>query len=221
MDINEAEAAKTAAIVREAGRRAEVLRGDVGDYAQVEAAIGGFIKAFVVIDIAVNNAGIIRIGTIAETSLEDFQDVFRVNVYGVFHCCKAVVPHMMQRGAGKIINTASWLGKIGKPSNGTYAASKFAVIGLTQSLAAEVAKYRINVNAVCPGVIVETGMRGEVDRAAIKHGLPTTKQRESLIPLGRVGLPDDVARAVTFLASNQADYMTGQAINVTGGLWMA
>ena len=127
---------------------------------------------------------------------------------------------MMQRGAGKIIKTASWLGKIGKPSNRTYAASKFVVIGLNQSLVAEVAKYRINVNAVCPGVIVETGMRDEIEHAATKHGLPTTKQRESLIPLGRPGLPDDVARAETFLASNQADYMTGQAINVTGGLWM-
>jgi acetoin reductase-like protein len=220
MDINEAEAAKTAALVRETGRRAEVLRGDVGDYAQVKAAIGGFVKSFGAIDIAVNNAGIVRLGTIAETSPEDFREVFRVNVDGVFHCCKAVVPHMVQRGGGKIINTASWLGKVGKPNFGLYSASKFAVIGLTQTLAMELAQHRINVNAVCPGVIVETGMRDVVDRESVKQGMPTAKQRESTIPLGRVGLPDDVARAVAFLASDQADYMTGQAINVTGGLWM-
>jgi len=220
MDINEAEAAKTAALVREAGRRAEVLRGDVGDYAQVQKAIGAFLKSFGAIDIAVNNAGILRIGTIAETSLEDFREVFRVNVDGVFHCCKAVVPHMVQRGAGKIINTASWLGKVGKANFGLYAASKFAVIGLTQTLAMELAQHRINVNAVCPGVIVETGMRDEVDRESVKHGLPTTKQRESAVPLGRAGLPDDVARTVAFLASDQADYMTGQALNVTGGIWL-
>jgi NAD(P)-dependent dehydrogenase (short-subunit alcohol dehydrogenase family) len=220
MDVNESEAAKTAALVREAGRRAEVLRGDVGDYAQVKAAIGGFLKLFGAIDIAVNNAGIVRLGTIAEASPEDFREVFRVNVDGVFHCCKVVVPHMVQRGGGKIINTASWLGKVGKPNFGLYSASKFAVIGLTQTLAMELAQHRINVNAVCPGVIGETGMRDAVERESVKQGLPTAKQRESTIPFGRVGLPDDVARAVAFLASDQADYMTGQAINVTGGLWM-
>ncbi len=220
VDTNEIEAAKTAAIARETGRRVEVLRGDVSEYAQVEAAVSNVVESFGRIDIAVNNAGIIRIGTIAEATLKDFEEVFRVNVYGVLHCCKAVAPYMVRRGAGKIINTASWLGKIGKPNNGAYSASKFAVIGLTQTLATELAPHRINVNAVCPGVIVETGMRDEVDRAAIKFGLPTTKQRESLIPLGRVGMPDDVARVVTFLVSDQADYMTGQAINVTGGMWM-
>lgn len=220
MDVNEAEAAKTAALVREAGRRAEVLRGDVGDYEQVKMAIDAFVRSLGALDIAVNNAGIIRVGTIAETSLEDFRAVFRVNVDGVFHCCKAIVPHMVQRGRGKIVNTASWFGKIGKPSYGAYCASKFAVIGLTQSLAMEMAPHRINVNAVCPGTIVETGMREEADRESIKQGLLTAKQRESAIPIGRVGLPDDIARAVAFLASDQSDYMTGQAINVTGGLWM-
>ena len=220
MDVNEAEAAKTAAGVREAGRRVRVLRGDVGDHAQVEAAIGELIGFFGAIDIAVNNAGIIRVGTIVETSVEDFREVFRVNVDGVFNCCKAVVPHMVKRGGGRIVNTASWLGKIGKPNYGAYCASKSAVIALTQTLAMELAQHRIRVNAVCPGVIVDTGMRVEVDRESTRRGLPSTKERESTIPLGRVGLPDDVARAVAFLASDQADYMTGQSINVTGGLWM-
>lgn len=220
LDVNEPEAAKTAALVREAGRRAEVVPGDVGDFAQVERVVDGFVRSFGAIDIAVNNAGIIRIGTIADTSLEDFRETFRVNVDGVFHCCKAIVPHMVERGRGKIINTASWFGKIGKPSYGAYCASKFAVIGLTQTLAMELAKHGINVNAVCPGTIVETGMRDEADRASIAQGLLTAKQREAGIPLGRVGLPDDIARVTAFLASDQADYMTGQAINVTGGLWM-
>jgi NAD(P)-dependent dehydrogenase (short-subunit alcohol dehydrogenase family) len=219
MDINEAEAAKTATLVREAGRRAEVLRGDVGDYAQVKAAIDGFLKSFGAIDIAVNNSGIVRLGPVIEASLEDFREIFRVNVDGVFHCCKAVVPHMVKRG-GKIVNTASWLGKTGRPNFGLYAATKFAVIGLTQTLALELAQHRINVNAVCPGVIGETGMRDVVERESARQGLPSAKERQSTIPLGRVGLPDDVARAVAFLASDQADYMTGQAINVTGGLWL-
>ena len=147
-----------------------MLRGDVGDYAQVKAAIDGFIKSFGAIDIAVNNAGILRLGPIVDTSPEDFRAVFRVNVDGVFHCCKAVVPHMVQRGGGKIVNTASWLGKVGKPNFGLYAASKFAVIGLTQTLAMELAQHRINVNAVCPGVIGETGMRDVVERESASKG---------------------------------------------------
>ena len=220
-DVNEADAAETAALVRATGRRAEVLRGDVGEYAQVKAAIDSFLKSFGAIDIAVNNAGILRLGLITETSPEDFRAVFRVNVDGVFHCCKAVVPHMIQRGAGKIINTASWLGKVGKPNFGLYAASKFAVIGLTQTLALECAQHRINVNAVCPGVIGETGMRDVVERESARQGLPSAKDRQSMIPLGRIGLPEDVARTVAFLASDQADYMTGQALNVTGGLWLS
>ncbi|MFS8085438.1 MAG: SDR family NAD(P)-dependent oxidoreductase [Acidobacteriota bacterium] len=219
-DINEAQAQNTADMVRAAGRRCAVVRGDVGDYAQVRRAVDGFIAMFGAIDIAVHNAGIVRVGTIAETSVEDFREVFRVNVDGAFHGCKAVVPHMLGRGTGKIINMASWLGKLGKPNYGAYSASKFAIIGLTQSLALEMAPHRINVNAVCPGIIVETGMREEADAAAIRHGLPTAKQREAGIPVGRVGLPEDIARVVAFLASEQADYMTGQAINVTGGLWL-
>jgi NAD(P)-dependent dehydrogenase (short-subunit alcohol dehydrogenase family) len=221
LDVNESEAANTAALVRAAGRRAEVLRGDVGDYAEVQAAIGAFLKSFGAIDIAVNNAGILRLGPIAETSPEDFRAVFRVNVDGVFHCCKAVVPHMVQRGGGKIVNTASWLGKVGRPNFGLYAASKFAVIGLTQTLALELAQHRINVNAVCPGVIGETGMRDVVERESARQGLPTAKDRQSTIPLGRIGLPEDVARTVAFLASGESDYMTGQALNVTGGLWLS
>lgn len=220
LDVNEAEAAKTATLVREAGQRAEVLRGDVGDYAQVKAAIDGFLKSFGGIDIAVNNSGIVRLGPVIEASLEDFREIFRVNVDGVFHCCKALVPHMVQRGGGKIVNTASWLGKVGRPNFGLYAATKFAIIGLTQTLALELAQHRINVNAVCPGVIGETGMRDVVERESARQGLPSAKERQSTIPLGRVGVPDDVARAVAFLASDQADYMTGQAINVTGGLWL-
>ena len=219
-DINEVELAETTRMVEAAGRRCLAVTGDVRDYEQVKSAVDGCVRRYASIDIIVNNAGISPMGTIADTSLEDFRDVFRVNVDGVFHGCKAVAPHMTARGAGKIINISSWFGKIGKHSFGAYCASKFAVIGLTQSMAMEMAEHGVNVNAVCPGTIVETGMREAADREAIKLGRLTAKQRESGIPLGRVGLPDDIARVVAFLASDQSDYMTGQSINVTGGLLM-
>jgi len=219
-DINEEGAQRTAEMVRAEGRACKVARGDVGEYSQVRQAVDAFVESFGAIDVAVHNAGITRVGTVVETSVEDFHAVFRVNVDGVFYGCKAVVPHMLRQGSGKIINTSSWLGKVGKSNYGAYCASKAAIIGLTQSLAMEVAPQKVNVNAVCPGVIVDTIMRDEADAASIRHGLRTAKQREGEIPLGRVGLPNDVARVVSFLASDQADYMTGQALNVTGGLWL-
>ncbi len=220
LDVNEEEAKQTAALVEGAGRRCHVATTDVSDYQQVRESTARLLEVFGRIDLLYNNAGIIRIATLAETSLEDFRDIFRINVDGVFHCCKAVVPHMMERRSGKIVNTASWFGKIGKAGYGAYCASKFAVIGLTQTLAREVASHRINVNAICPGTIVETGMREQADKESVRHGLATAKERESEIPWGRVGLPEDVARVAVFLASDEAEYMTGQAINVTGGLWM-
>lgn len=219
-DINQAEAEETAHLVRAAGRRCVVIQGDVGDYVQVKIAVDSCVQVLGSIDIMVNNAGISPMGTIADTSLEDFRNVFRVNVDGVFHGCKAVAPHMMERKSGKIINISSWFGKVGKHSYGPYCASKFAVIGLTQSMAMEMAAHGVNVNAVCPGTIVNTGMREQADREAVRLGRLTARQRESGIPLGRVGLPQDISRVVAFLASEDADYMTGQSINVTGGLLM-
>jgi NAD(P)-dependent dehydrogenase (short-subunit alcohol dehydrogenase family) len=220
LDVNEEGARQTATLVERAGRRCQVELTDVSDYQQVRESTDKLLDVFGRIDFLYNNAGIIRIAPLAETSLADFRDIFRINVDGVFHCCKAVVPHMMERRSGKIVNMASWFGKSAHAGYGAYSASKFAVIGLTQSLAREVAPHRINVNAVCPGTIVETGMREEADRESVRQGLATAKQREGNIPWGRVGLPEDIARVAVFLASNEAEYMTGQAINVSGGLWM-
>jgi NAD(P)-dependent dehydrogenase (short-subunit alcohol dehydrogenase family) len=220
VDINRKDAECTSAAVQQAGRRSMVFEADVGDFGQVSAVVDGFLKEFGKIDVLINNAGIIAIGRVEETGIEEWRRVFRVNVDGVFHFCKAVVPHLKAQKSGKIINTASWYGKIGKPHYGAYCASKFAVIGLTQSLAMELAPLQITVNAVCPGTIVETGLRTIADQRSIEEGIPTSKERESQIPIGRVGLPEDIARVVAFLASDESAYMTGQAINVTGGQWL-
>ncbi len=220
VDIDLAGVQETAALVAKEGRKSYAAKVDVGEWEQVNSSVQDVLAKFSKIDFMYNNAGIISVGTIAETSIEDWKRCYRINADGVFYGCKAVVPHMEARGSGRIINTASWFGKIGKASYGAYCSSKFAVIGITQTLAAELAPKGINVNAICPGTIVATRMRDEADKKSIEQGLKTAKERESAIPVGRVGLPEDIARVAVFLASEESSYMTGQSINVTGGLWM-
>ena len=129
-------------------------------------------------------------------------------------------PAMVAKGRGAVINLSSWLGKKGMKLYGGYAASKFAVIGMTQALALEVAAFGVRVNALCPGLIVETGMRDQAEALHRSLGLPSAEERVSTIPRGRLGKPDDIARVAAFLASDEADFMTGQAVNVTGGFWL-
>jgi len=170
--------------------------------------------------VLVNNAGIIRLGPLASLAEADWRELFRVNVDGVFFCCQAVLPGMLGRRRGSIVNIASWNGKLGAPNFGAYSATKAAVISLTQALAREVAASGIRVNAVCPGIVAGTDMRREVERRGQAFGLPPSEERARAIPLGRLAEPADVANAVAFLVSDEASYMTGQAINVTGGLWL-
>jgi NAD(P)-dependent dehydrogenase (short-subunit alcohol dehydrogenase family) len=127
---------------------------------------------------------------------------------------------MLKHRKGNIVNIASWNGKLGAPNFGAYSATKAAVISLTQSLAREIASSGIRVNAVCPGIVGGTPMRDKVQDDGKAYGLPPASERVNLIPMGRLGDPDDIAGAVAFLVSNDAAYMTGQAINVTGGLWL-
>ncbi len=220
LDIDREAADEVAGLVREAGRRAVAEVADVSDPEQVNISVGACLNALGKIDILVNNAGIAHISTLLEMSPADWRDTFRVNVDGVFHCCKVVPPQMIERKYGRVINLASWIGKSGQPYYSAYCASKFAVIGVTQSLAREMAVHNITVNAICPGIVTETAMRERAEVESRKLGLASAAQRESNIPLGRLALPDDVAAVAAFLASEEAAYMTGQAINATGGLWM-
>ncbi|HEX2480360.1 MAG TPA: SDR family NAD(P)-dependent oxidoreductase [Methylomirabilota bacterium] len=221
--VNDLEPARASAVAREVagtGARAAAVVADVGDRGAAHRMVAETIEALGTLDLLVNNAGVCRLGAVAEFSEADWRETFRVNLDGVFFCCQAVLPHMLSRGRGNIVSLASWSGKAGAAYFGPYCASKFAVIGLTQSLAKEVATRGIRVNAVCPGIVAGTEMRAQIDAESRALGRPTSTERVGWIPMGRLAEPEDVAGVVVFLASDDARYMTGQAVNVTGGLWM-
>lgn len=193
---------------------------DVSDPAAVENAVKTALSSFKRVDYLVNSAGIDHLALVVDCELEAWRRIMAVNLDGTFNMCRFFAPTMIKQRAGRIVNVASWLAKSGMAGHAPYAASKFGILGLTQSMAKEVAQYGITVNAVCPGPIDHTIMRAEADAQSAAKGLPPASERVKLIPMGRMGEPDDVAGVIAFLLSADADYMTGQAINVTGGLWM-
>ena len=196
------------------------VTADVTSQEEVGRAVDAVLARFEKIDLLVNNAGVAWMGPALETPLEALQAMLRVNVEGVFIVSLAVLPHMIARRAGSVVNLASWAGKTGNAFFAGYSASKFAVIGLSQALAREMAPHGIRVNAICPGIVVDTAMRTAIESQQRQYGLPDTAEREKSIPIGRVSVPDDVARVAAFLASDESSYMTGESINLSGGLLM-
>ena len=196
------------------------VTADVTEPEEVGRAIDATLARFGKIDLLVNNAGVAWMGPALDTPLEALRSMLAVNVEGVFIVSRAVLPHMVARRAGSVVNLASWAGKTGPAYFAGYSASKFAVIGLTQALAREMAPHGIRVNAICPGIVVDTAMRTSIEAQQRRYGLPETAEREKSIPIGRVSVPDDVAAVAAFLASDESSYMTGEAINLSGGLLM-
>jgi len=198
------------------------LRMDVTKEDEIKHTVIEVINRFGTIDILVNNAGVSTMGRFTELSEEEWDFNMNVNIKGVWLVTKNVAPILMQKKKGKIIMIASMAAKLGGPFLSHYSASKFAVLGFVQSIAKELAEYSINVNAVCPG-FVKTGMQDrEVVWEAKLRGIDSPdKVRQEYIemtPLKRLCYPEDVANVVSFLASEDSDFMTGQAVNVTGGL---
>ena len=209
---NENAANETAAACEALGAKVLAVRCDVADSAQVKALMGEALKVFGRIDILVNNAGITRDGLLMMMKETDFDDVINTNLKGAFLCMKAVARTMMKQRYGRIVNLSSVVGLRGNAGQVNYAASKAGVIGMTKSLAKELASRGVTVNAVAPGCM-ETDMTAAMPEAAKTATL-------AAIPMGRMGAAEDVAKAVAFLASEEAGYITGQVVAVDGGMSM-
>jgi 3-oxoacyl-[acyl-carrier protein] reductase len=211
-DINLEKAEETAKEIEAIGRRAVAIRVDVANLNEVERMIEAILERFGQIDILVNNAGIARDKLILRMTEEDWDAVLNVNLKGTFNCTKAVIRHMSKQRRGKIVNIASVVGEMGNVGQANYAASKAGVIGFTKTIAREFAQRGINVNAIAPGYI-ETPMTEVLPERA-------KEELRRMIPMERLGRPEDVAEAVLFLVSESSSYITGQVLNINGGIYM-
>jgi meso-butanediol dehydrogenase / (S,S)-butanediol dehydrogenase / diacetyl reductase len=222
-ELDRGGAERTAGEVRAIGRRALAVPTDVTSRAALAAMVDRALAELGRIDILVNNAGIYRAAATLDVTEEHWDAVLNINARAVFFASQAVLPAMIARKRGNIVSLASLAGKVGSRTNLAYNASKAAVISMTKSLALAHAADGIRVNCVCPG-FVETDMWTMVSReqGALLGMTPEdfTRQRLAQIPLGRMERPEDVASVIGFLASAKSGYMTGQALNVTGGVIM-
>lgn len=211
-DVDTEGANAVAAEIKDIGENALALSVNISCSREVKTMVVHTIDRFKKIDILINNAGITRDSFLIRMSDEDWDQVMEVNLKGAFNCCREVAKAMIKKRSGKIINIASVVGLTGNKSQVNYAASKAGLIGLTKSLARELAGRAINVNAVAPGFI----------KTEMTEKLPEAIREKILgkIPLARAGSVEDVAKVVLFLASEYADYITGQVINVDGGMVM-
>ncbi|MBS7218563.1 MAG: 3-oxoacyl-[acyl-carrier-protein] reductase [Oscillospiraceae bacterium] len=203
-------AEETAAACRELGVQAVTIRADVADAAACESMVKEVISSFGSLHILVNNAGITRDNLALSISESDFDAVLDTNLKGAFFCCKAAYRPMMRQRYGRIINMSSVVGLRGNAGQANYSASKAGLIGLTKSLAKELAARKVTVNAVAPGFI-DTDMTAVLPEAAKEALLKT-------IPMARLGQPEDVARVVAFFAADETAYVTGQVLCVDGGM---
>ena len=220
-DVDKDEGEKVAQMIREMGRDCLAVKCDVRNSQEVEEMVEKTMQKFGRIDILVNNAGVSSMAPMVELEEKDWDFNMDINAKGQFLCSRAVAKHMIKQRSGKIINNASLAAKRGARFLAHYSASKFAVLGLTYTMAIELAPYNITVNAVCPGIVETDMIRREWKWEGDIRGMTPDEVRNEVlgeILLGRLCQPEDVAGAVAFLASKDADYLTGQSINVNGGM---
>ena len=193
----------------QSGYSVTAIKANVANRLEVELLIKETIYKYGSIDVLVNNAGIALQGLITDIDEYDSDRIFDVNLKGVYNCCRAVTPKMVEQKSGKIINISSMWGQVGASCEVAYSAAKAGVIGLTKALAKELAPSGITVNAIAPGLI-ETSMNSNISVEDLNAFVED-------IPLGRMGTPDEIAEAIYFLASKNSDYITGQVLGVNGG----
>jgi len=217
-DVNEATAKDTAEAIAggEPAGRALAIRTDVTSRESVAAMIEQVRQEFGRIDVLVNNAGWDKVGAFTDSDPADWDRIIAINLYGVLNTCHAVLPVMVAQGSGTVVSLASDAGRVGSSGEAVYAAAKGGIIAFTKTIAREMARYQVTANCVCPG---------PTDTALLASAFgDNTKLRESLaraIPLRRLGQPADLANAVAFLASDEAAFITGQTVSVSGGLTMS
>lgn len=211
-DINLEKAQEAANEIQGLGRRSLAVKANVADFKEVEQMVDTIVVQMGRIDILVNNAGITRDRLILRMTEEDWDAVLDVNLKGTFNCTKAAIRYMSKQKSGKIVSIASVTGEMGNAGQANYGASKAGVIGFTKTIAREFATRGINVNAIAPGY-VQTAMTDAVPDKA-------KEMLKQMIPMERLGQPEDVAQAVLFLVSERSSYITGQVLNVNGGIYM-
>jgi len=215
-DIQEDVAAQTAADLKSAGLQAKAIKLDVTSLDSAIAAVAMVERELGAVDILVNNAGWDKLEPFVESTPETWERVIAINFRGVLNCCKAVIPGMQARGGGKIVSISSDAGRVGSLGEAVYSGCKAGIIAFSKTLARELARNKINVNVVCPGPTETALLRGVMEQQP--------KVLEAMlrgIPMRRLGQPQDLAGAVAFFASPDADYATGQVISISGGLTMA
>ena len=221
-EIDEASGQQTAAEVSAHDRRGVFVKTDMSSLADIRATVAKAVETFGQIDILVNNAGVTRSHDFFDVTEEDWDQIHAVNARGVFFCMQEVVREMAKRDAGRIVNIASIVGKgFRVTSSIAYAASKGAVIAMTRIGASQLAKHDINVNAICPGVVRTGFYEGVIEQRTKTEGISEAEaiaQMDAIIPLKRSNTPDDIANMAAFLASDEARNITGQSLNVDGGL---
>jgi 2-hydroxycyclohexanecarboxyl-CoA dehydrogenase len=216
LDVNEAGARQTADAIAAAGGSAFPLRVDVTARREIDAAVAEVVGRWGGVQVLVNNAGWDRPLPFLETDEPFWDRILALNLKAHFHMAQVVLPHMIRQGGGRIVAIASDAGRVGSTGEAVYSAAKGGVIAFTKTLAREMARHRINVNCVCPGPSETPLFQSEF--TATRPGLADALRKA--IPWGRLGTPEDVAGAVVFLASDDAEFITGQTLSVSGGLTM-
>ncbi|TMA56944.1 MAG: glucose 1-dehydrogenase [Deltaproteobacteria bacterium] len=217
VDILEQEAAQTAEEIKAKGAQALALKTDVTQLDQVRACVQKIKDTWGAVDVLVNNAGWDKVEPFVDSQPATWDKVIAINLKGPINFCHAVIPQMIERGAGKIITISSDAGRVGSTGEAVYSACKAGVIGFSKTLARELARSKINVNVVCPGP-TDTALLKQV--TAGERGARIIEAMTKAVPFRRLGQPEEIANAVAFFASPDADFVTGQVLSVSGGLTM-